>query len=34
VDAAGRSILDKGIMSLAELHRSGQMRPALEDSAK
>lgn len=29
VDAAGRAILDKGIMTLAELHRSGQMRPAI-----
>ena len=34
VDAAGRAILDKGIMSLAELHRSGQMRPAIEDGAE
>lgn len=34
IDAAGRAILDKGIMSLAELHRSGQMRPAIEDSAE
>jgi len=34
VDEAGRSILDKGIMSLAELHRSGQMRPAFEDSGE
>jgi predicted ATPase len=27
VDAAGRAIVDKGLMSLAELHRSGQLRP-------
>jgi predicted ATPase len=33
VDAAGRAILDKRIMSLSELHRSGQMRPAIEDGA-
>jgi predicted ATPase len=29
VDAGGRAILDKGLMSLAELHRSGQMRPTV-----
>jgi predicted ATPase len=34
VDAAGRAILDKGIMSLAELHRSGQMRPAIGDRSE
>lgn len=33
IDAAGRAILDKGIMSLAELHRSGQMRPEIGDAA-
>jgi hypothetical protein len=30
VDAAGRAIVDKGLMSLAELHRSGQLRPEAE----
>ena len=29
VDQAGRAILDKKLMSLSELHRSGQMRPEL-----
>lgn len=28
VDAAGRAIVEKGLMSLSELHRSGQLRPA------
>jgi predicted ATPase len=27
IDASGRAILEKGLMTLAELHRSGQMRP-------
>jgi hypothetical protein len=27
VDAAGRPVVEKGLMSVAELHRSGQMRP-------
>lgn len=29
VDAAGRAIVGKGLMSISELHRSGQMRPEL-----
>jgi predicted ATPase len=29
VDQAGRAIVDKKLMSLSELHRSGQMRPEL-----
>lgn len=29
IDASGKAILDKGLMTLAELHRSGQMRPEL-----
>ncbi|RAY13346.1 chromosome segregation protein SMC [Actinomadura craniellae] len=27
IDQGGRAVLDKGLMTLAELHRSGQMRP-------
>jgi predicted ATPase len=27
VDAAGRAVVEKGLMSISELHRSGQMRP-------
>lgn len=27
VDAAGQAIVEKGLMSISELHRSGQMRP-------
>ena len=27
IDASGRAILNKGLMTLAELHRSGQLRP-------
>jgi len=34
VDAAGRAIVDKGLMSLAELHRSGQLRPEVEDRGR
>lgn len=34
VDAAGRAILDKGLMSLADLHRSGQLRPATQDGGR
>jgi predicted ATPase len=33
VDGAGRAILEKGLMSISELHRSGQMRPDLEGFA-
>ncbi|MFI5906288.1 AAA family ATPase [Dactylosporangium sp. NPDC051541] len=33
VDAAGRSIVEKGLMSISELHRSGQMRPEWADQA-
>jgi predicted ATPase len=29
VDAAGRTIVEKGFMTISELHRSGQMRPDL-----
>ena len=29
VDAAGRAIVDKGLMTISELHRSGQLRPEL-----
>ncbi|WP_432995738.1 AAA family ATPase [Dactylosporangium sp. CA-233914] len=32
VDAAGRSIVEKRLMSVSELHRSGQMRPEQADS--
>jgi predicted ATPase len=34
VDAAGRAVVDKGLMSLAELHRSGQLRPEIEDASR
>jgi hypothetical protein len=34
VDAAGRAIVGKGLMSLAELHRSGQLRPEAEDPGR
>jgi predicted ATPase len=33
VNAAGRAIVDKGLMSIGELHRSGQMSPELPNSA-
>jgi predicted ATPase len=33
VDAAGRAIVEKGLMSISELHRSGQMRPAPPSAA-
>jgi predicted ATPase len=28
IDAAGREIVDKGLMTISQLHASGQMRPA------
>ncbi|MGH3679103.1 MAG: AAA family ATPase [Natronosporangium sp.] len=34
VDAAGRAVVDKGLMTISELHRSGQMRPELPDAAR
>jgi predicted ATPase len=33
VNAAGHAIVEKGLMSIGELHRSGQMRPESADSA-
>ena len=33
VDAAGQAIVEKGLMSISELHRSGQMRPEQVDAA-
>jgi predicted ATPase len=34
VDAGGRAIVDKGLMSLAELHRSGQLRPEVQGGGR
>jgi hypothetical protein len=31
IDQAGREIVEQGLMTLSELHASGQMRPAIPD---